>query len=74
MQNYLYPPSQVTKTQHWLDLKLQEAGYTRDYLNAEMRALPHATVKGGRLAPEGPAYRALILDSEQGPPTCANRE
>lgn len=29
MQNYLYPPSQVIKTRHWGDLKLQEAGYTR---------------------------------------------
>jgi hypothetical protein len=69
MQNYLYPPSQVTKTRHWGDLKLQEAGYTRDYLNPTMLDLPNATVTGNRLAANGPAYKALIIDSEQGPPT-----
>jgi hypothetical protein len=69
MQNYLYPPSQVTKTRHWGDLKLQEAGYTRDYLNPTMLGLPNATVTGNRLAANGPAYKALIVDSEQGPPT-----
>ncbi|MFN7929000.1 MAG: glycosyl hydrolase [Blastocatellia bacterium] len=69
MQNYLYPPSQVNKVRHWGDTKLQEAGYTRDYLNPTMLNLPTATVTNKRLAANGPAYKALILDSEQGPPT-----
>jgi len=69
MQNYLYPPSQGYKFRHWGDLTLQEAGYTRDYLNPTMLELPEATVTGGRLAADGPAYKALIIDSEQGPPT-----
>ena len=69
MQNYLYPPSQVYKTRHWGDLKLQEAGYTRDYLNPDMLNLPNARVTGNRLAANGPAYKALVIDSEQGPPT-----
>ena len=69
MQNYLYPPSQVYKTRHWGDMKLAEAGYTRDYLNPDMLNLPAAKVTGNRLAASGPAYKALILDSEQGPPT-----
>jgi hypothetical protein len=69
MQNYLYPPSQGTKTRHWGDLKLQEAGYTRDYLNPTMLDLPNATVTANRLAANGPAYKALIIDAEQGPPT-----
>jgi hypothetical protein len=69
MQNYLYPPSQVVKTRHWGDLKLQEAGYTRDYLDPTMLDLPNAKVTGKRLAANGPAYKALIIDSEQGPPT-----
>ncbi len=69
MQNYLYPPSQSMKFQHWGDAKLQEAGYTRDYLNPNMLNLPNATVTGKRLAANGPAYKALIIDSEQGPPT-----
>jgi hypothetical protein len=69
MQNYLYPPSQGIKTRHWGDLKPQEAGYTRDYLNPAMLELPNATVTGNRLAANGPAYKALIVDAEQGPPT-----
>ncbi len=69
MQNYLYPPSQSIKTRHWGDMKLAEAGYTRDYLNPEMLNLPIAKVAGHRLAPDGPSYKALIIDSEQGPPT-----
>ena len=69
MQNYLYPPSQGFKYRAWGDPKLWEAGYTRDYLNPTMLELPNATVTGNRLAANGPAYKALILDSEQGPPT-----
>jgi len=69
MQNYLYPPSQVYKTRHWGDIKLAEAGYTRDYVNPDMLNLPNATVTGKRLATNGPGYKALIIDSEQGPPT-----
>ncbi len=69
MQNYLYPPSQVDKTRHWGDMKLPEAGYTRDYLNPDLLNLPNAKVTGNRLAADGPAYKALIIDSEQGPPT-----
>ncbi len=69
MQNYLYPPSQGFKYRAWGDPKLWEAGYTRDYLNPAMLELPNATVTGNRLAANGPAYKALIVDSEQGPPT-----
>ncbi|NOT61140.1 MAG: hypothetical protein HOP19_13050 [Acidobacteria bacterium] len=69
-QNYLYPPSQsIMKLRHWGDAKLQEAGYTRDYLNPDMLNLPNAVVTGKRLAANGPAYKALIIDSEQGPQT-----
>ena len=69
MQNYLYPPSQGYKYRAWGDLKLPEAGYTRDYLNPAMLNLPNAVVTGKRLAANGPAYKALIIDAEQGPPT-----
>lgn len=69
MQNYLYPPSQGFKYRAWGDPKLWEAGYTRDYLNPTMLELPIATVTGKRLAANGPAYKALIIDAEQGPPT-----
>jgi hypothetical protein len=69
MQNYLYPPSQGYKYRAWGDPKLWEAGYTRDYLNPAMLELPNAVVTSGRLAANGPAYKALIIDSEQGPAT-----
>ncbi len=74
MQNYLYPPSQGFKYRAWGDPKLWEAGYTRDYLNPTMLELPNASVSGSRLASyrlaaNGPAYKALIIDAEQGPPT-----
>lgn len=69
MQNYLYPPSQGFKYRAWGDPKLWEAGYTRDYLNPDMLNLPNATVRGKVLAANGPAYKALIIDAEQGPPT-----
>ena len=69
MQNYLYPPSQGIKMRHWGDTRLQEAGYTRDYVNPTMLDLPNATVTGNRLAAAGPAYKALIIDSEQQPAT-----
>ena len=67
MQNHLYPPSQSTQTRHWGDeTRQREAGYTRDDPNPDMLNLPNATVTGKRLAVNGPAYQALILDSEQG--------
>ena len=69
MQNYLYPPSQGIKMRHWGDTRLQEAGYTRDYVNPTMLDLPIATVTGNRLAAAGPAYKALIIDGEQQPAT-----
>ena len=57
------------KYRAWGDPKLWEAGYTRDYLNPTMLDLPIATVTDRRLAERGPAYKALIIDAEQGPPT-----
>jgi hypothetical protein len=71
MRNYLYPLPQSVKGgfRMWRDTGLQEAGYTRDYLDPSMLHLPNATVTGKRLAVDGPAYRAFILDSEQKPPT-----
>jgi hypothetical protein len=69
MQNYLYPQPMMVADgsgfRLWRDTKLQEAGYTRDYLDPEL--LRKATVQGKRLAPTGPAYRALIIDGELQP-------
>lgn len=73
MQNYLYPLPQMVKGgagfRMWRDTGLQEAGYTRDYLDPILLNLPNATVTGKRLAVEGPAYQAFIIDSEQEPAT-----
>ena len=71
MQNYLYPLPQMVKGgfRMWRDTALQEAGYTRDYLDPSMLNLPNATVTAKRLAVEGPAYKALVIDSEQEPAT-----
>ena len=71
MQNYLYPLPQMVKGgfRMWRDTGLQEAGYTRDYLDPSMLALPNATVAEKRLAIDGPAYKAFIIDSEQEPAT-----
>ena len=65
MQNYLYPLG----VRIWQNTALQEAGYTRDYLSPANMKLPNATVKHGRLAVNGPAYKALIIDSQLEPST-----
>jgi hypothetical protein len=71
MQNYLYPAPFRAKDgfRIWRDTALQEAGYTRDYLSPALLDLPNATVTNGRLAVNGPGYKALIIDSELNPPT-----
>ena len=47
----------------WDDTGMQRAGYTWDYVNPTMLASPEATVRDGQLAPDGPSYGALIVDS-----------
>jgi hypothetical protein len=73
MQNYLYPQPQMVEGGRgfriWRDTALQEAGYTRDYLDPEMLARDNATVSNGRLAAAGPAYKVLVIDSELQPAT-----
>ncbi|CAL5865932.1 uncharacterized protein PFLUO_LOCUS138 [Penicillium psychrofluorescens] len=40
-----------------------DAGYTYTYLSPDNFALPEATVQNGRLAPNGPAYKAMVITS-----------
>lgn len=70
-QNYLYPEAWSTAGgfRIWRDMGLQNAGYTRDYLSPELMKLPNAEVRDGRLAPQGPAYKALIIDTTLEPAT-----
>ena len=39
-------------------------GWTHGFVDEASLALPAAVVRGGRLAPGGPGYRALILDGD----------
>jgi hypothetical protein len=69
MQSYLFPQPMFVKGGFhiWPDTKLQEAGFTRDYLDPTLLAMPNATVTAGRLAMDKAAYKALIIDREQQP-------
>ncbi len=69
MQSYTFPqPMQIKGGFHiWPDTKLQEAGFTRDYVDPALLAMPGATVTAGRLAAGKAAYKALIIDREQQP-------
>ncbi|MDT0437432.1 MULTISPECIES: glycosyl hydrolase [Streptomyces] len=39
-------------------------GWTHQFLSGPLLSLPSATVRGGRLAPEGPAYKALFVEGD----------
>ncbi|MER5428578.1 glycosyl hydrolase [Streptomyces sp. NPDC002588] len=39
-------------------------GWTHQFLSGPLLALPGATVSGGRLAPNGPAYKALFVEGD----------
>lgn len=45
------------------DTGLTQAGYSYGFLSHGALDLPSATVKHGRLAPNGPAYKALVLNN-----------
>ena len=65
MRNYSAPSAFATtdpNNRHWMDLGLQRAGYTWDYLDEPLFRLPNAVVTNKRLAEDGPAYKALIFD------------
>ncbi len=70
MQSYLYPWVNGTEDRlYWVDPGLDRAGYTRGYLNPSLLRRRDAVVEDGRLAPSGPAYKALVIDSSQWPET-----
>jgi alpha-L-rhamnosidase len=47
---------------------LAEAGYTYGYVTPGTLDQPMARVAGGRLAPSGPAYKALVIDQQESMP------
>ena len=67
MRSYSSPSAYSTSdpsNRRWQDVSLQRAGFTWDYLNEELFSLPNAVVRGGRLAVDGPAYKALVFDRD----------
>jgi len=70
MQNYLYPAPMFVKggLHYWPDTRLQQAGYTHDYLDPALLAMAEPITIAGQIALGRPAYKALIIDSEQQPP------
>jgi len=69
MQSYLYPAPMFVKGGFhiWSDTKLQEAGYTRDYLDPTLLAMTEPTMVAGQVVLGRPTYKAFIIDSEQQP-------
>ncbi|MDA0167065.1 glycosyl hydrolase [Solirubrobacter ginsenosidimutans] len=52
----------------WTDPALAAAGYTYGYITPGSLALPSIRVSGGRLAPDGPDFGAVILDNQASMP------
>lgn len=44
---------------------LEDNGYTYDFVSPYLLGLDEAQVRDGVLAPDGPSYRALVVDNEQ---------
>ncbi len=64
-RNYSKPAAFQTtdpSNKHWMDLGLQRAGYSWDYLDEHLFNLPNAVVTNKRLAENGPSFKALIFD------------
>ncbi|KAF5355430.1 hypothetical protein D9758_006403 [Tetrapyrgos nigripes] len=55
----------ITGTSPFQGTSLISAGYTYEYISPENLKLPGVSVVDGRLAPAGPAYKALILSRIQ---------
>jgi hypothetical protein len=56
------------------DPSLLDAGYSYGYVTPGSLALPAARVSRGRLAPQGPAFKALILDEQESMPLSSARK
>lgn len=47
---------------------LNDRGYSYDLVSPALLDLPQSTVRGGRLAPNGPAYKALVIADQPAMP------
>ncbi|GGJ44345.1 glycosyl hydrolase [Streptomyces brasiliensis] len=48
----------------WLTSTGVPLGWTHQFISGPLLDLPGAIVSGGRLAPDGPAYKALLIDGD----------
>lgn len=58
---------------YWKDMQLQNQGYTWDYFAPQLLEEEFVQFSGGRLLPEGPGYRALIVYQEALPQKTAEK-
>lgn len=58
---------------YWRDMKLQNAGYTYDYLAPQLLEDEDVSFADGVIQPDGPAYRAVLVYQEQLPLSSAKR-
>jgi hypothetical protein len=56
------------------DEGLLEGGYSYGYVSPGSLTLPAARVADGRLAPEGPAFKALVINDQASMPAAAARQ
>jgi hypothetical protein len=59
------------RPEYFNDPALGRAGYTYEFLSPALLARGDVTVADGALAPQGPAYRALVLDQQREIPVTA---
>ncbi|WP_225993087.1 glycosyl hydrolase [Actinomadura rudentiformis] len=49
----------------WVTAAGVPLGWTHQFISAPLLDLPSATVSGGRLAPRGPAYKAIFIEGDR---------
>ncbi|GAA0965142.1 glycosyl hydrolase [Actinocorallia libanotica] len=49
----------------WLTSNGVPLGWTHQMISAPLLDLPSARVRGGRLAPDGPAYKAIVIEGDR---------
>ncbi|HLR84935.1 MAG TPA: glycosyl hydrolase [Nocardioidaceae bacterium] len=50
---------------YWITNNGTEVGWSHSFVTAPLLDLPRATVRDGRLAPDGPAYKAMVVGPDK---------
>ena len=58
---------------YWPDLSLQQSGFTYEFFAPQMLEVPDLDFRNGVFAPDGPAYKALIVFQPEIPPGAARK-